>query len=272
MRSYPSRVPSPPERRALDPERLAAELERADLPWRDVRVLDRTGSTNHDVAALAAAGAAEGTVVTTDLQTAGRGRLARRWETPWGAGTATSVLVRPDVPARAWGWLPLLTGVAVARALGPAGVRLKWPNDLVSADDGKVGGILCERLDGGAAVVGIGVNVDQTPGELPPGAVALASLLDPLPARERLVVRQLQELYRCLRDWQRPDGQVGLRRDYLALSATVGRPVEVWLPDGSAVVGAAVGIDPAGRLEVEGRDGVAAYGAGDVVHLRPADP
>ena len=93
-------------------------LDRALAPdgWR-VEVLPRAGSTNELVAARARAGEPAGLVVVAEHQTAGRGRLDRRWTSPPRAGLTLSVLLRPDLPPERLPWLPLWGGLAVARAL-----------------------------------------------------------------------------------------------------------------------------------------------------------
>src|SRR5579859_2613004 len=142
--------------------------------WRDVRVVAETGSTNADLLAAAQAGAAEGTVLVAEAQTAARGRMGRRWASPPRAGLTFSVLLRPDgVPAALLGWLPLLAGVAATaavRIVTAVDATLKWPND-VMAGGAKLGGILAERAPG-AVVVGIGINVWQDRPDLPGDAAA----------------------------------------------------------------------------------------------------
>ncbi len=149
----------------------------------DLEVVQRTGSTNQDLVDRAVRGdAEEGAVLVAEEQTAGRGRLDRQWTAPPRSGLFFSVLLTPaEVPVRHWGWLPLLTGVAVATGLSrAAGVdtSLKWPNDLLVTVDGqerKAGGILAERAGDGGVVIGIGVNVSLREDELtscrcpPPG-------------------------------------------------------------------------------------------------------
>ena len=141
----------------------------------------QTGSTNTDLLARAASGAAEGLVLAAEEQTAGRGRLGRSWVTPPGTALAFSVLLRPAaVPAARRGWLPLIAGISVAaaaRAVSGVDARLKWPNDVLIGD-GKLAGILAEAA-GDAVVIGIGMNVLTPPGELPagPGGLRPTSLL-----------------------------------------------------------------------------------------------
>src|SRR5947199_1889138 len=147
--------------RAENHTQVRAPLDRAALRraavrpgglWRDVEVVESTGSTNADLLARALRGEPEGTVLVTEHQQAGRGRMGRTWTTPPRAALTFSLLVRPaQVPPARRGWLPLLTGVAVVEAItGVTGVqtRLKWPNDVLAStsdgSSGKLAGILAE--------------------------------------------------------------------------------------------------------------------------------
>ncbi|WP_298759707.1 biotin--[acetyl-CoA-carboxylase] ligase [uncultured Nocardioides sp.] len=264
----------PPVDNPLDPVPLA-EL--------GVEVLPQTPSTNAVLAERARAGAPEGLVVATEHQTAGRGRLDRTWETPAGTALTFSTLLRPQVPAATWPWLPLLTGYAVAKSLAAAGFAavLKWPNDVLIGDR-KVAGILVERVetpDGPAAVVGIGLNVLLAAEQLPvPTATSLlvesAGLGHPVPDRTVLLASLVQGLLETYGAWQAgiDGGAVArLRESYTRVCGTVGRDVEVALPDGNRLVGRASGIDEHGRLVVAPAAGPEVpVGAGDVVHVRPA--
>src|SRR6266566_7266171 len=103
---------------SLDTTEITKVLVSPEGLWREVRVVAETGSSNADLLAAAGAGAAEGTVLVAEAQTAGRGRLGRRWASPPRAGLTFSVLLRPDgVPAALLGWLPLLAGVAAAASV-----------------------------------------------------------------------------------------------------------------------------------------------------------
>jgi BirA family biotin operon repressor/biotin-[acetyl-CoA-carboxylase] ligase len=110
---------------------------------------------------------AEGSVVATDHQTAGRGRLGRTWEDVPGRSLLFSLLLRPPVPMALWPELSLVAGEAVARALREIGLAasLRHPNDVVVAGR-KLVGVLAEA-NPGRVVLGVGVNVNQTAGELP---------------------------------------------------------------------------------------------------------
>src|SRR3984957_4509393 len=160
----------------LDAVRLRSLLTGPGDFWRDVEVVERTGSTNQDLLARAHDGAPEGLVLAAGEQLAGRGRQGRNWQGLPGAALTFSVLLRPGaVPPVVRGWLPLLAGLATATAVGTiAGIdlRLKWPNDVL-IDGAKLAGILAEQSDG-AIVVGAGLNVLGRPGELPvPTATSL---------------------------------------------------------------------------------------------------
>lgn len=251
--------------------------------YRDLEIVQRTGSTNSDLVARAAAGGAEeGAVLVAEEQTSGRGRLDRQWTAPPRSGLFFSVLLRPaEVPVARWGWLPLLTGVAVATGLARgAGVdtALKWPNDLlvtVGGEERKTGGILAERAGEDGVVVGVGVNVTLRADELPvprAGSLALAGAVntdrDPL---LRAVLRSLEEWYDRWRSAGGDPAASGLQEAYAAGCATLGREVRAELPGDRSVVGEAVAVDGDGRLVIATREGVQEpVGAGDIVHLRPA--
>ncbi|MEU6479452.1 biotin--[acetyl-CoA-carboxylase] ligase [Streptomyces sp. NPDC047017] len=271
------------ERPPLNPASLRRGLVREGGLWSEVDVVQRTGSTNADLVARAEAGeAAEGAVLVAEEQTAARGRLDRRWTAPARSGLFFSVLLRPAaVPVARWGWLPLLTGVAVATGLSrAAGVdtALKWPNDLlvtVGGEERKAGGILAERAGEGGVVIGVGINVSLRADELPvpqAGSLALADAVstdrDPL---LRAVLRALEEWYGRWRDAGGDPAACGLQEAYAAGCATLGRRVRAELPGDREVVGEAVALDGDGRLVLATEHGVQEpVGAGDIVHLRPA--
>jgi BirA family transcriptional regulator, biotin operon repressor / biotin---[acetyl-CoA-carboxylase] ligase len=270
-----------PARIPLDPAALRASLIRPGGFWRDITVVETTGSTNADLTTRAAEGAPEGTALAAEEQLAGRGRMGRRWVSLPRSAVMVSVLFRPAaVPPSRRGWLPLLAGVAAATAVRQTtGVPavLKWPNDVLVGER-KLAGILAEQ-SGDAIVVGLGLNVSATEAELPdtgPGAPAATSLrregataLD----RNALLAALLAEFERRYRAWSQatPPGDPeasGLRRAYLEVCTTVGRDVRVERPAGQLITGRATGIDLDGRLVVEGPEGAEAVSAGDVRHLR----
>ncbi len=234
--------------------------------WTSLDVVSQTGSTNEDLLAAARSGAAEGAVLVAEEQTRGRGRQGRSWITVPGRALSFSVLLRPaGVPPAGRGWLPLLTGVAVARAVATVTgvpVSLKWPNDVL-AGGAKLAGILAEQA-GSAIVTGIGINVGARRDDLPgpgdpaaepagagwpagpaPGAAAPAALaptslaLAGAPAADRgaLLVAILAELEHWYRRWAGPadasgsswppgdPDSSGLRAEYLRWCSTIGTAV-----------------------------------------------
>jgi BirA family biotin operon repressor/biotin-[acetyl-CoA-carboxylase] ligase len=260
---------------SLDVTQVSAGLARAGSLWREVRAVGETGSSNADLLAAAGAGLAEGAVLVAEAQTAGRGRLGRRWASPPRAGLTFSVLLRPvGVPA-------------ALRAVAAVDASLKWPNDVLAGEK-KLGGILAERT-GTAVVIGIGINVWQARADLPPDAAATSLALVAGPGvtgpaadggapglRERLLAGLLDELGRRYLAWrdQASPGDAdacGLRQEYARRCATLGREVTVTMPGTEPVTGTATGVDRTGRLEVRTARGLIAVTAGDVVHVRPAD-
>lgn len=273
------------ERPPLSAAAARRALVRPGSPWTDVCVVAETASTNADVVAAARAGAPAGLVRVAEHQTGGRGRLGRSWQAPPRSGLTLSVLVRPDVPAEHWPWLPLLAGVAVAEACrrtARVDAVLKWPNDVLIGER-KLAGVLAERVEhhtGTAAVLGIGLNVSLHEAELPQLqatslAIAGASTLD----RAVLLRAVLRALGSLLAAWEAAAGdpaagRPGLHASYTRRCVTLGRLVRVERPAGTMVTGRAVEVDAGGRLVVQDTDTGArqVLGAGDVVHVRSDGP
>lgn len=141
----------------------------------ELLVFESVESTNDIIKERAENGASAGVVAIAEVQTNGRGRRARKWDAPAGTSLLMSMLFRPDThsPADLAGTIPLRVGMAVARAIEAStnvDVRLKWPNDILANDGRKIAGVLCESSlsSTGVAytVVGIGINVLQTPEQL----------------------------------------------------------------------------------------------------------
>jgi len=180
-----------------------------------------------------------GSVVVAEHQTAGRGRLDRRWEAPPGTALLASFVVAPHP------LLSLAAGVAAAEACGP-GARLKWPNDVL-LDGRKAGGILVE-MSAAKAIVGVGINLTWAP----PGAARVDQ------PREVL----LDALTQRLGAWTSAPPAAIVQR-WRELSDTIGRRVRVELP-GRVIEGLAEDIAADGSLVVDGEH----VRAGDVIHLR----
>jgi BirA family biotin operon repressor/biotin-[acetyl-CoA-carboxylase] ligase len=247
----------------------------ASTRFTDVRWFAEIDSTNRYLLDEAAAGAPDGVVAVADVQTAGRGRLGRRWESPRGASLLVSVLLRPRVAA---GHVPLLVSSAAiaaaeaVEALAGIDARVKWPNDLMVGDR-KLAGILAEAIPGTAVVVGMGLNVqwDRVPPEL--DGIATACNLESAVTVERaaLLVEWLVRFERWLEAVETAAGRSMVRDAVHARSATLGRRVRVELPDHHVVEGIATGLDDAGHLLVTDAAGSEVrVAAGDVVHVRDA--
>ena len=265
------------QRPALDGPALAAALTRDSGLWRSLEVVEQIGSTNAELIGRARnpeeGGAPEGTVLVAEHQVTGRGRLDRVWTSPPRAGLTVSFLLRPDVPAARRGWLPLLTGVALAESVAEiSGVlpSLKWPNDLLAADGRKLAGILAES-SGSAVVVGTGLNVSTTSDELPETGTSLTRITAATVDRATVLLAFLRAVERRYRRWVGVLGDPvssGLAQDYLAWSSTVGTTVAVALPDGSTLEGVAQAVDWDGRLVVATAGGTVELASGDVRHVR----
>jgi BirA family transcriptional regulator, biotin operon repressor / biotin---[acetyl-CoA-carboxylase] ligase len=241
-----------------------AALQAVAGPHWTVRLHAEAGSTN----VLAAAEPAADLVVVADHQQAGRGRLDREWVTPPGAALTFSVVLDPAVDLQWWPAVPLVTGYAVARALGGY-ATVKWPNDVL-VEGQKVCGILVERVASTPplAVIGIGINVDQTADELPvPTATSLTLAGHPVD-RTTLFGDVLGSLRASLRHFAaHPDLFMNQYRDR---SATLGQDVRVDLPGDRSVEGRVVDFDDHGRLLLQTDGETLTLTAGDVVHLRPS--
>lgn len=254
------------------PLEVAALQAGLEPPWTQLTVVDETESTNVDLLG-AAESTPEGAVLVAEHQTAGRGRLDRAWTSPPRSGLTFSVLVRPGTPLATWGWLPLLTGVAVCDAVGAVGLdpMLKWPNDLLlGAAQRKAAGILVQ-VAGDAAVIGIGLNVSTTADELPVPTAASLRTEGGEVDRSALLATILVQLGLQYLGWREAGGNAeacGLAADYQERCATLGQNVTVTTADGTALRGFATGIDAEGRLRVtvDGREHLVA--SGDVEHIR----
>ena len=136
--------------------------ERSELTYGPVEVLDEVGSTNAELMSRALAGAPHGAALRARVQTAGRGRRTHNWASPEG-GLYLSILIKPSVPDRVLPGLPVAFALGVVHALvgiGCAGIKLKWPNDIICTR-GKLGGILVElkhSMGEALAVCGLGAQ------------------------------------------------------------------------------------------------------------------
>lgn len=265
-----------PNRPSLQVEGVRRDLVGPGRALRRLDVVATTGSTNADLLARHAAGEDIGGVaLVAEHQSAGRGRQGRGWSTPERSQIALSLGVdAAGLPPAAWGWLPLLTGVAVADAVqATTGIetRLKWPNDIL-VGDAKLGGILAEVASPAPViVVGLGLNVTLTAEEAPDArATSLLMLGSTMLDRSALLGSILAELSGRIDHWRTAGGpDAGLVADYRSRSATLGTRVRALLPGGREIIGTATDLDQTGQLHIDTGAQTVAVSAGDITHLRP---
>ncbi|GAB3600984.1 biotin--[acetyl-CoA-carboxylase] ligase [Microbacterium tumbae] len=235
----------------------------------DLAIVGQSSSTNAELRERADS-SPHLSVLITENQTAGRGRLDRVWTAPAGSALAISVLLRTLPAPGVLGWIPLAAGLAMADAVAAQlpgrQVGVKWPNDVL-VDTRKICGILAEAADG-AVVVGAGVNTAMTAVQLPvPTATSFAVLgaeadVDALAAD---FLTGLDLAVSRLAASGDADAS-GLRGRVEERCLTLGRDVSVSLPDGVVLRGRATGLEIDGRLIVDVAGTPHAVAAGDVVH------
>ncbi len=232
---------------------------------RRVLIYKRLNSTNSTALDLAAEGALSGTVVAADSQSAGRGRLGRKWQSPPGLGLYFSIITRPRLGLSDLTKITLTAGLALRTAIFTASTLetgLKWPNDILWQGK-KMAGILtecgAESAKGRAVIIGIGLNVNGEPDDFPaemgqPGVsmrTAANRFYDRgliLTAVTETVEREVKRLENgdftaILKDWRRWDASAGKRLTWLK-------------PDGMPVCGISLGPDEDGVLRIKDAAGL----------------
>ena len=226
-----------------------------------------------------------------DEQTAGRGRDGRSWTAPAGSSLLLSLGFRPRWlrPEHAWR-LAAIVSVAMAEAAdaavgaAPGTVKLKWPNDLVTVDDGgirKLAGVLGETdglgTDDPRAVIGIGVNVDWAAEDIPADLVGAMTSLRAVAGHPIDRETMLDVFLGRLESMVRTTRLTGFEADgWVARQVTTGRLVDLIAPDGTSATVRAAGVDPdSGALLVDdpvAPDGVRPVLVGEIRHVRVAGP
>ncbi|MGH7197123.1 MAG: biotin--[acetyl-CoA-carboxylase] ligase [Candidatus Omnitrophota bacterium] len=234
---------------------------------------DAVDSTNDAAFGLGEKGAKEGACVFAEYQKKGRGRRGRSWVSPKGKNLILSVLLRPKLSPGQVSRITLMAGVSAVRAIRSVtsrGLGIKWPNDILYQDK-KVGGILTEMSaepdEVHFVVVGIGININADPSELPPGSTSLKAIAGRAvdrPGFARALLRELDADYKRFRG----GNFQALARSWEDYSATSGKRV-VAAVQGRKVQGQATGIDEDGALWIRKDDGLQErILAGDIEHLR----
>lgn len=257
------------------PESVEAALKTQWL-GRTLHYFPTVTSTNYLLADLARRGAPAGTVILSDYQRQGKGRLGRRWLAPAGTSLLFSLLLRPNWPAERAGWITMLAGLSAVRAIRSAtglAIGLKWPNDLILPARNewrKVGGLLLEgqfaddRLS--SAILGIGINVNVQADQLPvtdPPATSLLVESGQTMQRARLLALLLQFLESA---YEAADGGLSPHAEWQRHLVTLGQRVQVtWDTADQKTTGVAEGTDEWGRLLVrDGQGRLHTFSAGDV--------
>ncbi|MBK7721391.1 MAG: biotin--[acetyl-CoA-carboxylase] ligase [Austwickia sp.] len=285
----------------LSQARLREYLLTPTGPWQHVDVQERVDSTN----AWSTRDPRPWRVAVAGEQSAGRGRRGRDWSSPPGTSVSISLTVPMAADPLAWGWLPLLTGLAtrdglaeVTGASDPDAFVLKWPNDVLARESAadpaqeprKICGILCETTADALVVAGIGVNVSVARQDLPVPTGTSLALCGSVVSRDDVVIAVARAFARWHERWYA--GGAGLeevRRSYRRHCGTIGAPVRIDLGvslrdgphphDGVAggapaagfgqvVEGTAVDVDETGEIVIQTTQGRRSFAAGDVVHLR----
>lgn len=259
-------LPSKGYRLGAGPDRLFSEEIQAGLRTTiigtEIVYFTETDSTNHRAALLAAAGAVDGTVIVAEAQSAGKGRLGRRWTSPAGVNLYLSIILRPDIVPRAAPLLTFLSSLATARTIElESGLRptVKWPNDVL-LHGAKVAGLLnemnaeTERVN--YVILGIGVNLNMTqeqfPDDLRSPATSLALALQRPVDRVRFCRRLLSEIDTLYRDY--PAGQEAILAGWLDYFDLFGKKVAIEEPS-RTIIGVVTGVAVDGALLLALEDG-----------------
>ena len=237
-----------------------------------LEILDHAASSNALLLQRAAQGAASGSVLAVEWQSAGRGRLGRAWHSGLGDALTFSVLWRFENGLAALSGLSLAVGVATVRALHELGVQgagLKWPNDVL-LPEGKLAGILLEAqgdmLGPSAVVIGIGLNLSlpaQAGRQIDQPVGDLAACGIPLQERNRVLALLLKHLVHILREFTLY-GFAPLRSEWESYHLFQHRPAKLLMPDGTLVEGAVRGVTDEGALRLETARGEQVFNAGEI--------
>lgn len=257
--------------------RLQAPLELLDAAAIRVAAADSSivpeihwqlDSTNSELMRRAATGAPDRLACLAELQTAGRGRRGRAWQTPLAGALALSLLCRFESGMASLAGLSLVAGLALVAALEDCdvhGAGLKWPNDVL-LDGGKLAGILIE-LGGEAlgpchAVIGVGVNTGRVPNGVDQQATGLGDRQRKAPSRNRLAGRLLAQLDRHI-DRFAKSGFTAYADAYAERDVLAGRPLSIHWPD-RRVDARGIGVDSRGALLVDVQGARMAIDSGEV--------
>lgn len=256
QRSKGYRLVDGPDLLLADEVLQGLHLEQIGRPLICLELLD---STNARARQLGEGNGADGTVIIADRQSAGRGRLGRRWESPPGVNLYTSILLRPAIPVQQAPQLTFLTAVSVAEALHQTAdlqPQVKWPNDVLVGGK-KIAGLLnemnaeTERIH--FVVLGVGVNLNMTADQFPEelNYPATSVLLETgRPVSRSTFARAFLEQFDYHYSEFLVDGFGPIRRRWESLCEIINRRVRVDLSPGQ-LEGTVVGLEPDGALRLQ---------------------
>ena len=242
----------------LNADAIAGAL--ASSYWR-VSVVEEIDSTQNY---LRTSNPKSGDLITAEYQSAGRGRLDRKFDAEKSSALLFSFYFEPENEVKNLGYLTLLVGASVTATLNEItnnnNFKCKWPNDVLF-NQKKVAGLLAEKTSSGV-IVGVGINVSTSKEALPVAhATSIFLATDLQINRNELLAKILMNLQRDLQEWQ---SGIDLTSKYRSLSATIGSQVRIALPDGSSDEAKAVDIDETGSLHLDNGQLIT---VGDVIHL-----
>ena len=249
-------------RAPLDRKAITEEISQY---WR-VSVVEVTGSTQDDLYRKVTENPPIAkSVLVSDYQSAGRGRIDRTFEAPPSSALLFSFYIEPKVEKDEWSFLTLLAGISVREALATldnkVAIEIKWPNDLL-INDRKVAGMIAQSTPKGV-IIGIGINVEMSEVELPvSGATSLSIEKFSELNRNRLLATILNHFEINLQMWELGQSFLPQYRNHCS---TIGSEVEVTLPGGVTLQSKALDISDSGALLLESGEQIT---VGDVVHLR----
>jgi len=234
------------------------------------------GSTNSRIRELAEQGAQEGTVLIADRQSAGRGRLGRRWESPSGVNLYCSILLKPQMPVQQAPQLTFLSAVAATETLNQVchlSAHVKWPNDIL-VKGAKISGLLnemnAETEQIHYVILGIGINLNMTTDQFPQelNYPATSVLIETGKPVDRILFLQtfLEKLDQYYLEFKQ-QGFAPIRKRWENLCNLMNQKVAV-VQQSNTLTGTVVGIDYDGALQVQSSDGqIERILAGDVKPL-----
>jgi BirA family biotin operon repressor/biotin-[acetyl-CoA-carboxylase] ligase len=242
------------------------------IGWR-IHYFDAVGSTQKVAAEMAEAGAAQGTVVIAESQTAGRGRLGRAWHSPPGLNLYATIILRPTRPIAEVPRLSLVAGLAAAEALttvAPGLVALKWPND-IWLKGRKAGGIIAEAIADAeqrlsCVLLGIGLNLNLAVHDLPDDLRDKATSVRIATGRRCDRIAIAAALFNRLNSRymeSEAHGFAAMCPEYERYLALIGKSVTV-IEGAARISGRVTGIDAEGALMLETADGLKRVMAGEV--------